>query len=354
MKASRQTFVRSLLELKSHLAYIETEKRIFAATLGLSEKTPIEAELATLAQQLGTGSIKKRFDYNSVIVALYGFFEQFIEGLLKGYLRRLAERSIKYADLPEAVRGNHVEVTAILLKGSELQKFRGVVTPAQLTANLHSCFTDKSPFLLNVEAFAHHTSNFRVGSVDNAFNKIGVQNISQRAVQLPSFQNYLSQRVPSRAGLNIDNGCLFEIDDLAERRNAVAHGSELELLSNQILLDYVTCVEAYASSLYEVVFSEALAFEAKLHGLKLGNTLVVHNHSIVCIKVSTPKVSIKKGDVLVTLLESGSLAAIGGEIYSIGLDNEFIEAITCLAPIDLGFKVDFRAKEGQLFQLLTR
>ena len=354
MKASLQAFIRGLSELRIHLAIIESEKRLFGIVLGLQDKSLVEAELAALAEQAGAGGFKKRFDYNSVIVALYGFFEQFVEGLLKGYLRRLSATSGNYTDLPESIRANHVDVTAVLLKAADLQKYRGVVTPEELTANLHSCFTNQSPFSLNVDAFAHHSSNFRAGVVDRFFGRVGVQNISQRAVQLASFQDFLLKRVPPRAGLTIDQGCLFEIDDLAERRNEVAHGSESELLSNKILLDYVSSVEAYGASLYEILCCEALAFEAGLHGKQLGTTLVVHNHSIICINVSDHRASVKKGDVLVTLLDTGPVPAVGGEIISIGLDKEQIEAITCLEPIDIAFKVCFRAKENQIFQLLTR
>lgn len=353
MKASHQTFTRGLGELKNHVAFIESEKNLFGTALGLQNQSLVETELATLAGHAGA-SFKRRFDYNGVIVALYGFFEQFVEGLLKGYLRRLAEMALNYADIPEPIRGNHVDVTAVLLRAAELQKYRGVVTPEGLTANLHSCFINQSPFTLNVDAFAHHPSNFRIGVVDSFFSKVGVQNISQRAVQLVSFQSFLGKCVPSRAGLAIDQGCLIEIDDLAERRNEVAHGSASGLLSNEILLDYISCIEAYGTCLYEIIFSEALAFEVSSHGKQLGTTLVVHNHSIVCIKVTSSKTSVKKGDVLVTLLDTGPLPAIGGEILSIELNNEKIEAITCLSSIDVAFKVDFRAKESHIFQLLPR
>lgn len=354
MKASHQAFVRGLTELRRHVAFVDKEKRLFGIALGLQEKTLVEAKLADLAEYSGASGFKRLFDYNSVIVAMYGFLEQYIEGLLKGYLRKMADTALKYADLPQPIRANHVDVTAVLLKAAALQKYRGVVTPEALTANLHSCLSNQSSFALNVDAFAHHSSNFRVGMVDSVFANIGVCHISKRAVQLPSFQNFLAHCAPSRTGLSIEQGCLSEIDDLAERRNEVAHGSASELLSNDILLDYISCVEAYGSALYEIALSEALAFDAGLHGLQLGETLVIHNHSIVCIKVTNPKISVKKGDVLVTLMKNGPLPAIGAEILTIGLENEEIEAITCLLPIDVAFKVNFRAKQGQSFKLLSR
>lgn len=353
MKASLKAFERGLLELRQHLAYLEGEKRLFGISLRRQGTTPLEEGLAALATQVGASSFKKQFDYNSVIVALYGFLEQFVESLLKGYLSKLSEVSQSYASLPEAIRGAHIEVTAALLKAPDLQKFRGVVTPEGLTANLHSCLSSQVPFALNVDAFSHHTANFKVPVVDQFFSRIGVTGISSRVVQLLSFQVFLKTFDPARCSVSFDQGCLFEIDDLAERRNEVAHGSSAQLLSNELLHNYVSIVESYGRGLYEVVSGGALAYEVSQSGIPLGSPIAVHHHSIICINLPA-RTTVKRGDVLVAVLDGGPCPAVGGEILSIEIDHCDIEAISLTVPTNVGFRVGFRAKVNQVFQLLPR
>ena len=109
--------------------------------------------IAPLRQHVGQGVAKRRFDYNCIVISLYGLLEQYIEALVLGYADALNGIVPRYEDLPGPIRERHIGLTFTLIQQADQSRYRGVIDAAVLVANLHSCLNNQTPYKLNAAAF---------------------------------------------------------------------------------------------------------------------------------------------------------------------------------------------------------
>jgi hypothetical protein len=327
------------------------EWALLAAKTANPPCSPADRVAQQLQGHVGTGAPKRRFDYNSIVISLYGLLEQFVEALVRGYTNRLNDLVPDYIALPEALRNGHLELSLTLLNRLESSRFRATITREDVIANLHSCLSNAKPYRLNAEAFAYHSANFRVEVIDAAFSRVGFPSLSQRLHYYPPFAEYLAQIFP---GVDTQRLKLEEIyailNDLADRRNEVAHGQPSELLSNEILLDYVAYIRAYSTALHEAVYCDALLIEARLRAVTLGAPIAVYDNKIVCVELKdTP---IKVGDVLMAETGFSMRPVVAGEILELQINKTAVHDVPASASVKIGARVDFHAKENYSYFLL--
>jgi RiboL-PSP-HEPN len=68
-------------------------------------------------------SVRRRFDYSALIVALYASFERFVEDILTSYVNIIAKRG-SYGSLPPKLTNKHLQKTAELLARGEIDQAR--------------------------------------------------------------------------------------------------------------------------------------------------------------------------------------------------------------------------------------
>jgi hypothetical protein len=296
---------------------------------------------------------KKQFDYNSIVVSLYGFLEQFVEGLCRSYVSYINGVVPTYDELPPELLKNHVPLTLDLISKADLPRYSGTVSVSQLVDNLHSCLSNATGYRLNSDAFSQHTANFRAEVIQSLFGKIGIQNVAKQILERAAFQDYLRVAFPDRDPSTIEAvDAFFHLDDLAERRNEVAHGMPCQILSNGILLDYVSFFEAYGPALNEAVRSKALETEVKHLAIEVGAPIAVYNGNIVCLELrQTP---VRVGDRLIARTANNSQPFLDGEIQQIQIDGVDCQKVAALPAVKVGLRVDFRAKDNQYFFLLAK
>jgi hypothetical protein len=351
MKATLDAFLGGIGDLRRHVEGLQIEWALLAANTAEPACSAADELAGKLQRHIGAGVAKRQFDYNSIVISLYGLLEQFIEGLIRGYANRLNALTPDYGSLPEPIRNAHVELSFTLLSRIDQPRYRGVVTRETLVANLHSCLSNAKPYTLNTEAFAHHSANFRVEVIDAAFARVGFPAISLRLRHFPAFAEYLESAFPGVELPRLTPEEIFAIlNDLAERRNEVAHGQPSELLSNEILLQYVAFIEAYSSALYDAVNCDALLVECKSRGISLGAPIAVYNNNIVCVELKdTP---IKVGDILIAQTGAGPRPVIAGEILELQVDKVPTAAVAAAPSVKVGARVGYHAKDNHTFVLL--
>ena len=113
------------------------------------------------------------------------------------------------------------------------------------------------------------------------------------------------------------------IDQLAERRNDVAHGVDSDILSNGILLDYIRFFQAFAETLFKVLHAEALPYIARYRATLIGSAIEIINNHVVCISLSGVKA--KVGDILIA--ETPETIYYEGEIERIEINGNSVEEV---------------------------
>ncbi|MDO8771371.1 MAG: MAE_28990/MAE_18760 family HEPN-like nuclease [Burkholderiaceae bacterium] len=350
MKATLKKFNLNLHELEQQIGCLDLQWKIFNSPAFASNDLQMEKDIKLLTGINGLGVFRKKFEYNSIVVTLYGFFEQFIEEIIVAYLRALNELVPQYNLLPENIKKNHVEATTVLLSKPDLQKFRDFIKVEELIGNLHSCISNTSAYRLNAYAFTYHTANFKVDVIDQAFAKIGVQNLSKRIQNTRDLIDHLTNVDPDR--LRVSNASagefFYEINDLAERRNEVAHGSPCEILSNSFLIEYLKFIQKYAESICSILLMEYLTQEIKL-SRNIGIPIAGYNNKIVCFNLNQSSVAI--GDRIFAETTDSQIKCMEGTIISIQVDDISYQTYCCQTPINIGLKVDFKAKSTYSYYL---
>lgn len=353
MKDSIESFKREIGDLRHYIRGIELESQLLSFR---SHKTALSEEsslIRAIQEHHSEFATKRRqFNYNTIIVSLYGFLEQFVESLISAYIRYLNMIIPEYENLPEAIRKNHVTLSLDLLKLSEQSKYREKFSTEEIISNLHSCINQTGGYRINEIAFIQHTANFRADVIQEFFAKVGVEGVSGRIKYSSVFINYLKSKHPNREIEDIkrDSEYLFYLNDLAERRNEVAHGTLAdELLSNDILSEYINFSECYGEALYEVVYSEALPYMIQYlpqeEVIELGKPIKIFQNGKI-IGIFLKNISVSKGDLIIAGTNNKKLPYLAGEITEIQINNVSYEKISVdTEGKEVGIRIPFRAKE---------
>ncbi len=346
--------------LKSALKRINDTRKF----LELSEKKPlvikhiIESEEdhykgipQDWANETATFVHGRTYDYACAIILLYGLFERFMEEVAEEYLNALTSNFNNYEDLPSTVKSSYFELTLSQLQRTQDPRYHGKNDAINLTRSLLSCMSNEPLTNFINEPFIHHTSNFRIKTVDLFLGKIGIKNASQRAAETDIFQDY-NERLTEKKVIqdNRKESLWNSIDDLVERRNQVAHGELSNYLASSELFPFCDIVETYCNALNKVILNSLIEVLAEPKGVCHNNPIAVHNHIIVCINSNGAE--IKPGSMLACKDTNGNWYALS--VDSVQIDKSQVSSSPKGQNVQVGLKTSGgRCKEEHIVYSLS-
>jgi hypothetical protein len=343
--ASFDRLNRDVDVLRDYIAFLTQSVEVGRLEIGKRLKMAEHVKgLQEAHNKLADAAALQELNYSSAVISLYAAVERFGEGSLADYVQFLNAVCPSYGQLPEQLRNAHLDATVRLMQSPELDRLSSA---EELVADLNSCIQNEQPYRLTPATFAFHTANFRLKLFDQLWNQVGVENLSQGIAESEAYIEAVEAVDPGSP-----KGSFFRLDDIAERRNEIAHGVEIsELLSLPLLLQYVDVVEAFAAALWSRVMSAALGVLAQHYGRSYGQPLAVYNNEIVCVRCSEGQLGV--GDLLIGKRPDGSFR--GGSIVDMQVNDEDVLQIDASSEsIDVGVKVGFHAKENDLFWSLPQ
>ncbi|WP_170285371.1 MAE_28990/MAE_18760 family HEPN-like nuclease [Micromonospora palomenae] len=219
--------------------------------------------------------------YATQLVLLYGAFERLIEGLVAGTVQTLNELVPSMDDLPERLKDNHRRKSLEALRDEVwLTRMKDPMLSVRLIENLHSCESKAGNYRLNALAYARHAGNFRRKTIDEAFREVGIDDFLKLVVGTKDFVAYLAASGHSSGNLGADLGA---IDDLADRRNEIAHGSPAALLTRDEIREYLQFFNAFARAAYAILRQHLGSFLVKHHAVPFRGTSQLHYNSVICL-----------------------------------------------------------------------
>lgn len=355
MKASLLIFESELDDLQHYIQELELESKLLSSHINETAPMIHELFLLQLQDHMSFSTIIKRrvFNYNCIIVTLYGYLEQFIESMLKAYVNHLNKIVPKYMELPSRITKHQIELSFRLLNRIDQTRYRGAITPELLISNLYSCVTNSDKYQVNAEAFTHHRANFRIDTIQESFSRVGISNISEKIKMNTKFSTYLIEQFPGRKIANIrSKEIFFYLNDLAERRNDVAHGTPSEdILNNKYLSEYINFFSIFGLALYDIVRNEAIQFELTYQGIELGSPIcVLEKGEVVCIASINSKLRI--GDLLIAKTKDKNNPYLMGEILELQIQNN--KVLEAGPGCDVGIQVPFKAKRNHSFFVIPK
>lgn len=342
MKSDLNEFNLQLEDIKKLINFYELEKTLSQNfVFSDSSNDKLLNEFSKKIKEFRLSKLK--FNYNSIIISMYGIFERFIENSIISYVERINYIIDEYNKLPEVITKQHMLLSLTLLNKIEQTKYSGPLSKEVIIKNLHTCINTVDNYQLNKEAFAQHTANFRVQVVDESFSQIGIKDLSSKILKTDVFKSYLINTkgfdTESNQLLMINN--LQPLNDLAELRNYVAHGIENEILDNNLLVEYVDFFKAYSQGLIEVCLENLLYKEVENRGVKLGAiTDVFKDGNVVCFFTNGVKIS--RGQ---TIVGQNSTMIKTSNIKKIRIDDKDVDVVDG-ENIEVGIEIDGKFKDN--------
>lgn len=235
---SLKSYIESSKSLKYYLNEIQSLRNVSNELIKSASDVPKFEIKDILITKLGNhrDTRFKQFEYSSIIISMYGNLERYIEDSLSEVLDLYSKNIKMYSDLPNVIIDNHFKLSAELIKNLDLPKYINKISVDSIITNMKSCL-DNSNYKINIEAFTHHTANFRIDTIDSYFSNVGIKGIKASVQEDIYFKKYCLTVGEEIASFSI-------LKELTTRRNEVAHGAEnIEILDLSILNDYIEYID---------------------------------------------------------------------------------------------------------------
>jgi RiboL-PSP-HEPN len=345
-QVSLNDFKKEINEISEYFRHIEHISNVIS--LDNCEGLPSLQQLQEHHIKFRTS--RKKFEYKASIISLYGLLERYIEIWIHEYLGSLCKLIDSYARLDEKLQENHFDLSVKLIAiitSRENAKYQHL-SKEIIINKLHKCISNSDKYSINPEAFTISSGNLKHKRIVSLFETINISLNSELKINKTLQSYFQSERqISNIANLSTEN--LFNIiDDLVERRNQIAHGSDIsDILDISALEPYLRFLEKYCQAVFEILNKEIIKQES-IHKLrKITKVIKVINNSILAFEIENK--TIRVGDSLIVETVDGDFYKTS--ILSIQLNNQSYQEIEIADKREIGVKVDCRIKENQSFYI---
>jgi len=352
VRAETAEFIRDLDDLSKLLKRVELEEELFSQDL--TSAPPAFRELLVRLKSSIEPFALKRANYSMLVVVLYSSFERFVDRMVVRMVESLNEIIPTFDKLPDSIRRSHRKKTLDgLADETWLERQSDPNLARGLIENLHSCEARLQTYRLNSVAYARHTANHRVSSIAKTFQEVSVDNITREVANTEPFRSYINAESRQRGLFDESMGA---VDDLAARRNDVAHGNTSELLTSQQLTEYVEFFRVLARSYVTLLRAQLTRYLVEHKGHRLGKPDEVHYKSVVVLDLEflPPGTLLRRGDLVAMRPPSGDKQFESGQILNIRTSIGDVESVLAEAKLMAGIELDFRPRKGCTLFVISR
>lgn len=253
-------FTKKIDGLLKYIEYEEKLVELFKAEASSGDNTPLNSFITTIYTT--NEQNKKQFNYNSIIVSLYGALERLVEDLAKETVEEINSIVPKYKQLSTKIRNVHLDLSMDLIKKYKRHNKESLEKNIKtVLTNLNSCISKNREYQLNSKAFTLHTANFRFLSINDLFTNIDFERVCQRAAVDAGLRQALCNLNDSNTSQSsiLEKYLTTALDDLAERRNEVSHGAvSTDIESLELLKQRVELIQFFGKALAKVLESDLI------------------------------------------------------------------------------------------------
>ncbi|MBE4598492.1 hypothetical protein BOO30_19245 [Vibrio navarrensis] len=303
-----------------------------------------------------------KFIYNGSIISIYGSLERLVEDLIEACIHNISLSTNDYEELHSSIRKNHVDfsfnLASKISKDRNLESSHKLKKQKEIVENLQGCFNNSKNFILNKRAFSVHTANFRYDIIRESFSNIGMPEILPEIIHKDiSIANLIKTDLglsPAQIveSVQLESHLREKLNDLAIRRNQIAHGGTPEsYLNYELLLNFAKFILCFGEALYKycsdyIDYYKIINIDfSQSSFIHLGNPrkifrknnilgIVVESHQSLQNKV------IKKNSEIYLVNENSNIKVIKGKIESIVIDKNEVDSHIITAPFEMGIKIN--------------
>ena len=277
--------------------------------------------------------INSTVQYNSIIICLYGCFEEFIDSIAAEYIRVINELCTSYKDLPKSLRNKHMIKVGDFL--SNPQRYKGYeLTVEECIKNIYMSIYSEEERTLNTELLITHGGNLKVDKIYDLFRDLGIKDLK------------------TELETKINKVRLKLLDDLIDQRNVISHSWEVDQRFAFIKIkdDIISLLVELGKTLKEILLDKIFLFIEFKEGFEcFEKPIKVINNRILCI--NSKKSHLRIGDSI--LLCKGNGKKIRVEVLELrvdGVNKSKIEE----ENIAIGIKVNKNIKENWTYYYVKK
>ncbi|WP_254568429.1 MAE_28990/MAE_18760 family HEPN-like nuclease [Oscillatoria sp. HE19RPO] len=350
---SLENFKRALNQIKEYLKHIQYVNDLTAYAIIDTDNGQIKELLNRLKEHDRGFRIDKRiFEYKASIISLYGLLEKYVEIWIKEYLDSLSKVVPEYNQLDEKIRTNHSELSLKLINTittSERAKYQHL-TQEKVSNKLNECIVNPSNYQINTEAFVLFSGNLKHNKIVEIINKLSLD-LNDELLKNEELNNEIGltrERIST-----IEKDILYnKINDLVERRNQIAHGSEKveDIKSISELEPYIQFLEKYCQAIFQALFEQLIKQESIHTFQKIEKVIKIYNSKILAFEINN--YTIKVGDMLI--IETQKNRFYKKPILTIQLHKKDYQELSITEKTNIGISVEPKIKENQTFYIIKK
>ncbi|MTJ49526.1 MAE_28990/MAE_18760 family HEPN-like nuclease [Dolichospermum sp. UHCC 0259] len=349
---SLENFKKEVNQIREYLKHIQYVNDVAAYHVQNNDNEQIKNLLNTLnSHYRGFRTDKRIFEYKASIISLYGLLEKYVELWIKEYLDSLSNVVPEYNKIDQKIRDNHFELSLKLINtitSRETAKYQHL-TKEEVLKKLNECIVNPSNYQINTEAFVLLSGNLKHNKIVELFKYLTLD-----------LNNELSKNEDLNNEIGLDKNTISQtskddlynkINDLVERRNQIAHGSEvLDILGISALEPYIQFLEKYCQAIFQTLFEQVIKEESRHTFQKIENVINTYGNKVLAFEIEN--YTIKVGDMLIVETKEGQFYK--KPILTIQLKNESYQELTVLEKTNIGVSVEPKIKDNQTFYIIKK
>lgn len=297
-----QIFHSQLDKLLNHLHILEDLDFVCEEILASFLSDDVKSHAASVLRK---NTDEKIFDYNANIISLYGYWEQYIESVIKEYLAELrglnSSNDIKNQTIGTRYRNSIIDLFRKINGNSP--KFKHLTDISLINAMYIGCSQKQNDYI--PEAFFQSGGNYNYLETSDCLKRLGLNSIDNELKFYPSLKTYfMSQGLSNDIIKSTSPTTLYsKLDNIVSYRNEIAHGGSngSNLLSIEEIKEYIVFIKSFASSITECLNDDILSvkwslrkcnpikvkhFYDRLHVSELSNGIfyIDKNKDVFCYK----------------------------------------------------------------------
>lgn len=349
---SLENFKRELNQIKEYLKHLEYVNNVTAYSILESDNEQISKLLNTLKDHDRSFRTDKRiFEYKASIISLYGLLEKYVEIWIKEYLDSLSTVVPEYNQVDEKIRINHFELSLKLINtitSRESAKYQHL-TKEEVLKKLNECIVNPSNYQINTDAFVLFSGNLKHNKIVDLFKDLNLD-LNNELLKNEDLNNEIGLNKTTISQRSKDD-LYNKINDLVERRNQIAHGSEvLDILGISALEPYIQFLEKYCQAIFEILVEQLIKQESIHTFQKIEKVIKVYDSKILAFEINS--YTIKVGDMLI--IETQENRFYKKPILTIQLDKKDYRELPITEKTNIGVSVEPKIKDNQTFYIVKK
>lgn len=259
-------FSEAILQFKNRLDEIEKNIEFISLQKDMYNIIKNDSNMSDYANKLGN-IINSTVQYNSIIICLYGCFEEYIDEISLKYIKTIDGLCDSYSELPKSIRDKHLYKVGEFL--SNPQRYKGYeLTVEDCIKNLYMSINSYEDRKLNEELLISHSGNMKLCKIYDLFRDLGIKNTKSKIEDIECRENY-----------NL-------LDELIDQRNIISHSWKVEqrLSYEKIKDETIVLLKEVGEKLKDILLDEIFSFMHKKDMLvSFDAPIQVINNRILCI-----------------------------------------------------------------------